>query len=376
MGGREEPAAPSASPSTPAATRPVSLDAIHGQARAKETLRSAMASGRLPHAWIFHGPPGVGKFTAALAFAAELLAFDDATRRLLAQGVHPDLGVINKELAVLSRDTRIQQAKQVTIPKEVIAEFLLDRASLKRAHDGPSHAGRVFIVDEAELLDRSASHAPVQAAMLKLLEEPPEGTIIILVTADETKLLTTVRSRCQRVAFAPLSDEELRGWMATRGVQASPSEMAWLMSWSQGSPGRAQLAVDHGLYNWHKTLDPLLSEVESGRMAAGLVLGTQMCALIDEKATAAGKADPLASKDAANRFWVRQLVVYLASRAEQNMMSAVERRDAPAMNRAITMIESIRQFEGYIAANVAWPTAIQFLVSQMCNTPRPTGVLT
>jgi DNA polymerase-3 subunit delta' len=376
LGGREATDATAPAGVAPSVARPVSLDAIHGQTRAKETLRAAMASGRLAHAWIFHGPAGVGKFTSAIAFAAELLAFDEQTRKLLANGLHPDLGVINKELAVQSRETKIQKAKQVTIPKEVISEFLLERAGLMRAFNGPSHATRVFIIDEAELLDRFASHAPVQAAMLKLLEEPPEGVVIILVTTDETKLLVTVRSRCQRVAFVPLSDDELRGWLTATGVQVSPSEMAWLMAWAEGSPGRMRIALDHGMYRWHQMLDPLLNEIEAGRLSAGIGLAGQMCALIEEKATSAADADPLASKEAANRFWVRQMVAYLASRAQQRMSAAIDRRDNAALSRAIGMIEHLRQLEGHVAANVAWPMAIEYLVSQMCNVIRPTGVLT
>ncbi|MEM9373943.1 MAG: hypothetical protein AAGA55_09895, partial [Planctomycetota bacterium] len=192
---------------------PVALDAVLGQDRAVSQLAAAMASGRLHHAWIFHGPEGVGKFTTALAWAAMLLdpttapgltgAFacepDSPTQRLLASGTHPDLHVVRKELARFSSDARVRDAKLATIPKAVVEDHLIAPASVAPVMRTGSMMGKAFIVDEAELLDRSPANAPTQNAILKTLEEPAPGTLIVLVTSSEDRLLPTIRSRCQRV---------------------------------------------------------------------------------------------------------------------------------------------------------------------------------
>jgi hypothetical protein len=225
--------------------KPPRLGSILGQGRAVDTLTAAIATGRVHHAWIFSGPKGVGKHTAARAFAAALLdpatrvengrlieppiapaaAQADAThdpalepRRLLDAGVHPDLHLISKELARFSRDTSVQKRVLSSIPKAVIDEFLLQpiaRAATRR--DG-GLISKAFIIDEAELLDRSVRHAPTQASLLKTLEEPPPGSLLILVTSNEGRLLPTIRSRCQRVTFGLLDEADMRQWVEQTDV--------------------------------------------------------------------------------------------------------------------------------------------------------------
>jgi DNA polymerase-3 subunit delta' len=203
------------------------LDQIIGQAGAKRTLERAMQSGRVHHAWIFHGPAGVGKKTAAVAFAAAMLdpstsadlggnlvpEQDSAVQRLVRSGTHPDLHIITKELAAMSREDTVRKGKQFGIAKEVVEEFLTEPAGKSRMMPGESRAGKVFIVDEAELL------SPIsQNTLLKTLEEPPAGTVIVLVTSAEERLLPTIRSRCQRVSFSPLEEGEMNKWLSRRGV--------------------------------------------------------------------------------------------------------------------------------------------------------------
>jgi DNA polymerase-3 subunit delta' len=154
----------------------------------------------------------VGKFTTALAFAAVILDPssqpdlsgviepdpESASQQLLAAGTHPDLHIITKELAVVSRVDSVRDSKQRNIAKAVLEEFLLEPAARTGSMNG-ALASKVFIVDEAELIDGVG-----QNSLLKTLEEPAPGSVIILVTANEERLLPTIRSRCQRVGFAPL----------------------------------------------------------------------------------------------------------------------------------------------------------------------------
>jgi len=129
----------------------VSLADILGQDRAIETLRASVRAERVHHAWIFAGPPGVGKRTTAVAFAALLLDPstgptltgeieadpDSPIQRKIAEGTHPDLHIITKELAAHSEEARVRRQKQITIAKEVIIERLITQCPHAAVKLGP-----------------------------------------------------------------------------------------------------------------------------------------------------------------------------------------------------------------------------------------------
>ncbi|KAA0216712.1 MAG: AAA family ATPase [Leptolyngbya sp. PLA3] len=331
------------------------LDAIIGQGRAVHVLKKTLTSQRVPHAWIFHGPAGVGKFTTALGFAACLM--DDTTgptlggeiepdpesptQQRLAGGSHPDLHVIRKELALFSSERAVRDRKLATIPIEVIREHLIEPAYLAPAISRKAMAPKVFIVDEAELLDRSPTNAPVQNALLKTLEEPPAGTVLILVTTSEDRLLPTIRSRCQRVAFRSLTDDEMRQWFhRTRRSESSD----WLLRFAQGSPGRYIEAVEAGIDRWEPVLSPLLDGLSAGQLVFDL--GAVAHNLIESYASTWVDAGPNRSKEAANRAGARQLLSILG----EHFRAAVRSGRDP--NRAARAIIRLEQSERELASNV------------------------
>lgn len=315
-----------ARPEAPAETRaasspeppPLTLDRVLGQERALGLLQSAMKSRRVHHAWIFHGPEGVGKFTTAMAWAGVLL---DPTSRVRASGqvepepespvqvlwrrrAHPDLHVIRKELAALSRDPAVRAGKQVSIPREVVAEFLTEPAARTRTLANDSAIGKVFIVDEAELLNEHS-----QTILLKTIEEPPEGTLIVLITSREHELHATIRSRCQRVAFAALSDEAMQRWLEEQGPAVAAEDRPFLLSLAAGSPGVFRSAAEANLAEWDRALGTMLDAALEGRYVAEL--GPAMAERVDRYASAWVESHPNASKEAANRQgagWMFRLV--------------------------------------------------------------------
>jgi DNA polymerase III gamma/tau subunit len=157
----------------------VALETIRDQPRAVELLRRALAADRVAHAYAFVGPPGSGRMTTARAFADELLtARPGATS-------HPDLHV----LVPTPPDANPKGARAIRI--DAIRE--LERQAALR----PTLGGRrVIIVDEAE---RMTGESP--QAFLKFLEEPPPGTVVILVLPGVRAVPATVISRCQIVRF-------------------------------------------------------------------------------------------------------------------------------------------------------------------------------
>lgn len=333
---------------------------IVGQDRAIDVLQKSLASGRMHHAWIFHGPAGVGKFTAAVAFAATLL--DPTSRagidgfiepdakshvsRLLKSGTHPDLHVIVKELARFHEEAKVRSAKLLTIPTKVIEQHLI-APSTKAAMIQPGGlASKVFIIDEAELLDRSPSNAPAQNSILKTLEEPPPGTVIILVTSNEDRLLPTIRSRSQRVAFHSLDDDAMKKWMRARGVELPRDHGTWLLSHAAGSPGALLEAMRDNLSLWHTELDLKLTALERGGAAPDL--GPVMTRLVDDWAVAFVKRDANASKEAANHGAMDVLFRMLADRCRAGL-----REGGPRVSSWLTALDHIRSAERQAGSNVS-----------------------
>jgi DNA polymerase III subunit delta' len=347
---------------------------ILGQPQVVATLLSSMTSGRVHHAWIFHGPAGVGKFTAAMCFARALLtsgleigagavALPNAMTDVDANGsafTHPDLHIITKELARYSDDASVRSRKLISIPKEVIATHLLAPAALAPTVSADTLAKKIFIVDEAELLN-----AVSQNALLKTLEEPASGTVIILVTSSEDRLLPTIRSRSQRLAFGALDAESMDSWLNASGVEISPDESAWLVEHSRGSPGLFVLAHEAGMAQWSQRLEPMLNAAERGEYDTEL--GGALAECVDEWANwwvERHKAEN-PSKDAANKAGVRHVLDLLAERARRQVWRECE--DEHASNRAMRTIDLLYETEQNIASNVNLKLAMENLAVQMAR---------
>jgi DNA polymerase-3 subunit delta' len=378
----------SAPPEEPVAVHPITtLDRVIGQTNALKNLRTAMHSGRIHHAWIFHGPAGVGKFTTAVAFAAAIL--DPTTspdlsgnlgpedgshvQRLVRAGTHPDLHVVRKELAGISRNPQVRDGKQSGIAKDVVEEFLTEPAARSRVMPGDSRAAKVFVIDEAELL------SPIsQNTLLKTLEEPPPGTIIILITSAEERLLPTIRSRAQRVSFTPLEEPEMMKWLSRRGGDAGigavePEKRSWLLRFACGSPGAAEIAIANDLYAWDAALRDSFKLIEQGRFP--MSMGETLAKLIDERAAAWVKQNPDASKDAANKAWARRMFGFIAEDVRARLRlraagkSAEQVETDPACLRLLNAIDAIAAAEGHLALNVNMALLLENLVAQMSAEP-------
>jgi DNA polymerase-3 subunit delta' len=187
---------------------------VVGQERAIDTLQRAAE--RPVHAYLLVGPRGSGVEDAARDFAALLIGVgdDERSRRLVARGVHPDV----LEFEPAGASYRV---------KEDVRERILAEAS--RA---PIEADRkVLILFEAERLRGNQNESA--NAMLKTLEEPPARTIVLLVTSAPDDLLPTIRSRCQRIDFAPLADDTVVAALLAEGADAEVAARAAALAGGQ-----------------------------------------------------------------------------------------------------------------------------------------------
>lgn len=309
---------------------PMPLAGLLGQERAAGILMDSLRADRVHHAWIFHGPAGVGKCTAAAAFASLLLDPttkaglsgeiapdpESNTQQMLRAGTHPDLHYVVKELASYSRLDSVRNSKQKVIGTDMTMEFLIEPLMRTGRAPAGARATKVAIVDEADLMSPEA-----QNRMLKTLEEPGVGVVLILVTSAEDQLLPTIRSRCQRVYFGPLGRVELDRWIARRGLDLPPDELSWLREFAAGSPGALLKAHEAGLFGWWARLGPMLEASARGEHVAAL--GPTMAELSEAHAKRVVGEHENASKESANRAGMELILRIVAHWARQRLRSRI-----------------------------------------------------
>jgi len=214
---------------------------IIGNAAAQSAFAAAMHSGALHHAWLFTGPQGVGKASFARLAAMRMLAdarggstasrgfavpAGDPTRALIEAGSHPDFRLLTR----LPKDPDKPDqdlARSITIAQVRTLQPLF-------ATTPSMSPRRVVLIDAIDDLERGGSNA-----LLKNLEEPPAGTIFLLVSHAPGRLLPTIRSRCRVLRFEALTADEVAETLRQAQPDLNYDEMTALVRVSEGAPGRA-----------------------------------------------------------------------------------------------------------------------------------------
>ena len=193
----------------------MSFEALPEQLEAKALLSAALAEGPA-HAYLLHGPPGVGKRDLALLFAAELLG--DHAR--VGRRTHPDLYVLEP----LGDQIRIDDIRELR----------------RDLHMRPFEASRrVYIVFGADTMNDDAADA-----LLKDLEEPPPYAVMLLIANDIGPVSETIRSRCQAVPFRRLSERAVREAIRVRAPELPDKEVITLSRVAGGRLDRVARLLD------------------------------------------------------------------------------------------------------------------------------------
>ncbi len=210
---------------------PVRFADLIGQDWARAALERAVAAGRVAHAYVFEGPPGTGKRSAALGLAMALNCPAEPGHgcgrcevcRRIDSGLHPDVptfGPSGPGGQVIVEDIRAISALARTRPHEASA--------------------RVIVVDDADAMNPNAANG-----LLKTLEEPLPGNHLVLCTTAPDRLLPTVRSRAQRIRFRALTGPALLAIARARAIPEARAELA--VALADGSAARLlEAASDEG----------------------------------------------------------------------------------------------------------------------------------
>jgi DNA polymerase-3 subunit delta' len=267
-----------------------------GNDRIVAALRGALRTDRVPHALLFAGPRGLGKYTLARMFAQAancerlrddfcgecetcrriaLLADPETLieRGLTERGERPDAATVERVPLILQTHPDvwavvpdpIRLRDPVTRPVLHVGQL---RAVQRAAYFKPAGRRRVFILDGAETMRWDYANI-----FLKVLEEPPESATLVLLAPNAFTLLSTIRSRCQQFFFAPLELAQVESMLERRsGMKAADRKLAAQLS--EGSPGLAMTLDLEETTRLRKEVLRILSLAAEGRSLGTLFSAT------------------------------------------------------------------------------------------------------
>ena len=270
---------------------------LYGHERLREQLRIAAGNGTLPASLLLHGPRGVGKQRLAIWLSQLLLCSGEAPRpcgkcqqcRFTRELSHPDLHWVFPRPRMKDSDPSLEDVR------DDYAEAIVERVSASGLYAPPSGSDGIFVATVRAIV-RSAAMSPALAsrktfvigdaermvsqegsdqaanAFLKLLEEPPPDTTVILTSSEPGALLPTIRSRVIAIRVAPLADREVKAFLADSVVSSYlqrekvKSSADELLQSASGAPGRILAAP--ALREAHAQARRLLEAVSSHDRAA------------------------------------------------------------------------------------------------------------
>lgn len=335
-------------------------DQLVGHELQRERLQSSLHRGRMSHAFLLTGPAGIGKRRFAECVASSLLCAQTGDDRLeccgecsscrqVDAGTHPDLSVVELPDGKLEIPIAAFAGAPERRGKEGLCYWIALRPAVGQR--------KVAIIDDAERMNAAAANA-----LLKTLEEPPAGAMILLIASDPSALLPTIRSRCQRLQFLGLSPAEVEQVLAREAPELPQTQRRQAAELSEGSAGLALQIAD--------------SQLEGLRAAASAAFGAgerfdsvqtaqRILKQIDE--IAANPAESRAHAAWLIRFLVNDLATRLRHRiASQDQSGDSMREPAQVEVEQITgMIERCLQAEQQLSRAMPVPLCLEGLFDDL-----------
>ena len=301
----------------------MSIKDIYCQDVAISSLQRALAADRVPHAYIFAGPEGVGKFKTARAWAKLLLCknkteannFFDSCRqcdscKAFESESHPDFQHVHKELIRFTRDSKNRNKTPIDLPIDVIREFIIEKVSSRPILS----AGKVFCLSESEKLNRAS-----QNALLKVLEEPPGYCFIIMLCTKLENLLPTTQSRCQIIRFGPIEEAIVVEQLQKVGI--SKEEAQYWARFTNGSIGQALVwsQLRSGQWSYFEIKKKLIGRLAEYKLEDSLDFAGWLSATAKEITQNWAKAQEKTSKSDITRRVQRGLITMIIAAVNDAM---------------------------------------------------------
>jgi DNA polymerase III subunit delta' len=237
---------------------------LFGHEDAERALLESYKSGRIAHAWLIGGPPGIGKATLAYRLARFVLAHPDPgaseVQKATSLAIDPDHPVARRmaaqaqgDLLVLERSLNEQTGKLYTVIR--VDDV---RRTVSFFGSTPAEGGwRIAIVDAVDDLQREGANA-----LLKVLEEPPQRSLLLLISHAPGRELPTIRSRCRRLLLRPLEPTDVtRAITAATGLDADEPDVRQAAAAAEGSVGRALGLLDGAAIALRQRMQDLLAQL-------------------------------------------------------------------------------------------------------------------
>ena len=230
---------------------PAEHDALFGHVEQVRALRKAFAGRRPHHAWLLGGPKGIGKATVAFRIATQLLADGDLerTRSHIAAHAHP--GLLHLSRPWDERAKRFRTQLSVEEVRRTRTFFGMTAAGSQR---------RVCIVDAADDMNPSSANA-----LLKILEEPPEGAVFFVISHAPGRLLPTIRSRCRTLNFQPLGEEDASAAVKALVRDAEAKDVSGAVAMAGGSVRMALRIMLGDVLDLVTRFDQVVTNAVTGR---------------------------------------------------------------------------------------------------------------
>jgi DNA polymerase-3 subunit delta' len=261
------------------AKSPRETTVLFGHAEAEAALLDAYKGGRIAHAWLIGGPPGIGKATLAYRMARFVLANPDpqspAAQRAKSLAVTADHPVVRRvaaqaqgDLLVLERVINEQTNKLYTV---IRVDDVRRTVSFFGSTAGEG-GWRVAIVDAIDDLQREGANA-----LLKVLEEPPQRSLIFLISHAPGRELPTIRSRCRRLLLRPLDVDDVTLALAeATGKDRRDDDVREAAAAAEGSAGRALALLEGPALALRQRILDLLAQLPDVDSRALHALGDAM----------------------------------------------------------------------------------------------------